>query len=337
MIELLGIARQVRRHVVEDRLLAEVVADDLRDVPVDHLVVGDARADRVRQRDVARADRAEQPRDAEHRLGAERERIEELVVDPAVDDVHLPPPRRGAHVDAVLQHEEVAALDELDPHLLGQEGVLEVGGVVDARRQHHDARPAGGTRDGPTRREADEVVEELPGVGVDRADAELGEPVGERPRHDLPVREHVRDAAGCAQVVLEDHPATVVAPDQIAAGDVDVLVVRNVDADDLPAEVAGQHDEPARHDPVAQDLLPVVDVVEEAVQRLDALSQARLDDRPLVGREDAGNRVERQDPLGALLAFGVDRERHTAVQERPVRELRRAPKRRGRPSTRSAR
>ena len=147
-------------------------------------------------------------------------------------------------------------------------------------RQHHDARPAGGTGDGPSRREADEVVEEPPGVGVDRAHAELGEPVGERPRHDLPVREHVRDAAGRAQVVLEDQPATVVAADQIAARDVDVLVIRNIDADDLTAEVASQDDEPARHDPVPQDLLPVVDVVEEPVQRPDALSQARLDDAP---------------------------------------------------------
>ena len=92
VLELLGIARQVRRHVAEDRLLAEVVADDLGHVVVDDLVVGDARADRVRERDVARAHGAEQPGDAEHRLGAEGERVEELVVDAAVDHVDLPAP-----------------------------------------------------------------------------------------------------------------------------------------------------------------------------------------------------------------------------------------------------
>ena len=45
--------------------------------------------------------------------------------------------------------EQVLALDELDAHLLGEERVLEVGRVVDARRQHHDGRlaraPAGAT------------------------------------------------------------------------------------------------------------------------------------------------------------------------------------------------
>ena len=68
----------------------------------------------------------------------------------------------------------------------------------------------------------------------------------------------------------------------------------------------------------------MVDVVDEAVERPDPLSQARLDDRPLVGGDDAGNRIERQDPLGALLAVRVDGERDAAVQERPVRELGRA-------------
>ena len=75
--------------------------------------------------------------------------------------------------------------------------MLEVRRVVDTGRQHHHGRPAGGARDGASRREPSEVVEELPRVGVDRADPELGEPVGEGARHDLPVRENVGDAAGC--------------------------------------------------------------------------------------------------------------------------------------------
>ena len=53
---------EVGRHVAEDRLLAEVVADHLRHVAVDRLVVGDAGAGRVRERDVARAVGVEQAR-----------------------------------------------------------------------------------------------------------------------------------------------------------------------------------------------------------------------------------------------------------------------------------
>jgi hypothetical protein len=36
-------------------------------------------------------------------------------------------PLGGAHVDDVLVDDEVAALDQLDAHLAGEEGVLEVG------------------------------------------------------------------------------------------------------------------------------------------------------------------------------------------------------------------
>ena len=66
-------------------------------------------------------------------VGAEAERIEEGVVDAAVDDVDAPQAVRRLHVDDVVLHHQVAALDQLDAHLLGQEGVLEVRRVVDAR------------------------------------------------------------------------------------------------------------------------------------------------------------------------------------------------------------
>ena len=68
----------------------------------------------------------------------------------------------------------------------------------------------------------------------------------------------------------------------------------------------------------------MVDVVDEHVEGPDPLPEARLDDRPLLGREDAGNRIERQDALGALLALRVDREGDAAVEERAVGELGRA-------------
>ena len=67
------------------------------------------------------------------RVGAEAERIEEVVVDAAVDHVDALQAVRRLHVDDVVLDHQVAALDQLDAHLLGQEGVLEVGRVVDAR------------------------------------------------------------------------------------------------------------------------------------------------------------------------------------------------------------
>ena len=116
----LGLVRQqVGRHVVEDRLLAEVEADHLRHVVIDRLVVGDAGADRVGDRDGPGAVGAHQPGDAEQRVGPELERVDEVVVEPAIDRVHALEARGGAHVADGVAHDEIARLDELDPHLAG--------------------------------------------------------------------------------------------------------------------------------------------------------------------------------------------------------------------------
>ena len=51
--QMLGLAAAPGRHVLQDRLLAEIELHDLRHVAVDRLVVGDAGADRIGERDVA--------------------------------------------------------------------------------------------------------------------------------------------------------------------------------------------------------------------------------------------------------------------------------------------
>ena len=99
-------------------------------VGVQRLVVGEPRADRVGKRDVACAVRVQQPRDAEMRVRPERQRIEKVVVDAAVDHVHALQPRGRPHVDDVVVDEEVAAFDERDAHLAREKRVLEVRGVA---------------------------------------------------------------------------------------------------------------------------------------------------------------------------------------------------------------
>ena len=94
--------------LLEDRLLAEVEPDHVRHVRIDRLVVGDAGADRVGERDAAGAVGREQARHAEHRIGAERERVEEVVVDAPVDHVDALRAARRAHVDDVVLDEQVA-------------------------------------------------------------------------------------------------------------------------------------------------------------------------------------------------------------------------------------
>jgi hypothetical protein len=193
---------QVGRDVLEDRLLAQVEADHLGHVVVDRLVVGDAGADRVGDRDRAGAVGAHQPGNAEQRVGAELERVDEVVVEAAVDRVHALQAGGGAHVADGVAHDQVGRLDQLDAHLTREEGVLEVGAVERARGPQHDGRiGVGGGRDRAQR------VEQQRRVVVDRPHPVAGEQLGHQPRHRDAVLEHVGDPRGRADVVLEHAPA----------------------------------------------------------------------------------------------------------------------------------
>ena len=79
------------------------------------------------------------PRHAEHGVGAEHLGIEEQHRRCAGrSHRRAAQPCDGAHVDAVVVADhQVAALHQFAAHLLRQVGVLEIGGVVDAGRQHH--------------------------------------------------------------------------------------------------------------------------------------------------------------------------------------------------------
>ena len=84
-------------------------------------------------------------------VGQEVQRVEELVVDAAVHDVDALFAARRPHVEHVVAADEVAALDELDAHLPGEERVLEVRRVVHARREQDDRRVVDATRRGGAR------------------------------------------------------------------------------------------------------------------------------------------------------------------------------------------
>src|SRR5262245_1234826 len=49
---------------------------------------------------------------------------------PAINDIDLGRALGGAHPHITVAHEQIAAFDELDAHLLGEEHMLEIGAVV---------------------------------------------------------------------------------------------------------------------------------------------------------------------------------------------------------------
>ena len=237
-----------------------------------------------------------QARHAEQRIGAERERIEVGVVEPPVDDVDALPAGGGAHVEVAVAHEQVRALDQFHAHLLREEGMLEIGAVVRAGRQHHHRRLARRAR-----RDRAQRVEQQRGVVLDRQHRLPGEQLREQPHHHLAVLEHVGHAGGRAQVVLQHQVAAVAVADQVDARDVRIHLVRQVQADHRHlVGLVGQHLLGRNHAGL-ENFLTVVDVVQEPVERVDALLQAPLEHVPLGSRDDARNGVERDQALGALL------------------------------------
>ena len=75
-----------------------------------------------------------------------------------------------------------------------------------------------------------------------------------------------------------------------------------------------------RDDAVLDDPLLVIDVVNEEVERADALLQAALDEAPFRRRDNPRHEIERKDPLGSGVV-AVDAEGNAHVQERAFRRL----------------
>ena len=105
--------------------------------------------------------------------------------------------------------------------------------------------------------------------------------------------------------------------DEVDARDMDTHTVRRVDSGGLAVEVLAGRDKSPRDQPVAQDVLLAVDVVEVMLQRLDPLRDAALEPRPFGGGDDARHEVERERPF-----LAGQRERDPLVDERAAERVR---------------
>ena len=283
-------------------MLAEIELDHARQVAIHGLVVGDAGAERIGKHHPAGADDRQQTRYSECRLRVEGERIHESIVDPAIDDVDLDRAFGGAHPHIAVAHEEIAAFDQLDAHLLGEEHVLEISAVVAAWREQHDHGSVG-----VARRNGAQVFQQALGIIADRHDRLAREGIGKEPHHDLAVLEHIGDARRRAHIVLEHEEIALAGADQVDAGDMRIDIARRLDAEHLGAKGRVRQHELRRHEARLDDLLVVIDVVEEDVDRLHPLNAAALDKLPFGAGEDTRDQVEGDQPLGRA-AIGIDGE-----------------------------
>ena len=210
---------------------------------------------------------------------AEDERIAEVVVDAAIDDVDALEPVCGAHVDDVVVGDEVAAFNQVDAHLAGEVGVLEVGGVEDAGREQHDVGLGAAFRGERTQGGKQKL-----GIVLDGPDAVTVEELRESALHDAAIGEHVTDAGRDAQIVFKHDEVAGVQAQQIGTHDGDVDIARDLQAAHLTAIVLAAVDELAGDDSVVEDFGVGVDVAQEVIEGGDALGETALDVVPLLRR-----------------------------------------------------
>jgi len=63
---------------------------------------------------------------------------------------------------------------------------------------------------------------------------------------------------------------------------------------------------------IFQNFLVVINVIDKEIQRVDALTQPTIDDRPFISSNDPRNDIEWKDLLGAgFIAIDIERDAHS--------------------------
>ena len=180
--------------------------------------------------------------------------------------------------------------------------MFKIRAVVHARREHHHGGVIGGGGGAGA-----QGVQQHVGVMRHGCHLVLAEKIGKQPHHHLAVFKHVTHATGYPQVVFQhvilSGPLRVGGTHDVNAGDVRVNVFGHLHPRHLGPVLRVVDDEIGRHDTGAQNVLPVVHVVNEPVERRDPLHQPLLHAGPFVRRNDPGDQIKRDEPLVAGTAF----------------------------------
>jgi hypothetical protein len=234
---------------------------------------------------------------AEGGIRAESQRVKEGVVDAAVENVDLLVAFGGAHRDVAVDHAQILPLDQFHAHLVSQEGMLEIGRIIEPRCQH---RHGGRTRDARRLHCRQRLAQELR-IVLDRQDIDFLEQLREELHHGLAVLQHVGHARGRAGIVLQNVELVLAGPHDVDADNVRIDAGGRANPDHLGQESLVLRNELLRNSSCAENFLAVVDVVEKGVERLHPLFDALREAAPFRAGDDPRHDVEGDKPLGRLL------------------------------------
>ena len=244
----------------QPQLFAKKLARELGQVAEQRAGLEHAGAEGVGEQHVAAPRAFGEAGDAERRIGAQLERIAVVVVLPANDGVDTLQPVDRLQPDAIVAHREVAALDEREAEIARQQRVLEVGFVVRAGREQHDARRPVAARCPAQQGRAQRLEESR-----QMLHRQLAKHLRKDARDDQPVLERIARTGGCLRAIADDPPAPVGRACQVGRVLQQVHAAGGLQALHRAEETAMAEHHRRRNRAAAQQGLRAVDVGEDAV------------------------------------------------------------------------
>ena len=184
-----------------------------------------SRAQRIRHGDVAAPDGMHQSRHAQERIGPQFEGVAEVVIESAEDHFHRLQSAEHLQVNAIVAYRQIAAFHQGVTEITRQVGVLEIGLVVGAGGQQHDARVVFVPR-GQGLQAFAERLEEW-GQPLHPA---IAERFGQRPRHHDAIFEGVAGAGRRLGAIREYPPTTVGAAAEVGGVQMQIAARRHTQA-----------------------------------------------------------------------------------------------------------
>ena len=161
------------------------------------------------------------------------------------------------------------------------------------------------------------------GVVLHRRDPVAGEQLGEHAHHRLPVLQHVGDAGRRAALSSSTKNSFSPGAHHVDADDVGIDAARRLHAHHLRHEGLVLDDQVFRDAAGLDDLLAMVDVVHEGVERAHALLDAGGEAAPFRRAQDARDDVEGNEALGgAVVAVDGEGDAGAAKQRSASSRLR---------------
>ncbi|MNC03403.1 hypothetical protein D3C75_508100 [compost metagenome] len=140
ILPLLRPGQHIGGHIPDNRLFLQIIADHVGHIGVHGFIVSHTGARSIHNGHIAGPVSIHYSRHPQHGGRIKSKRVQIIVINPAVNHIHLGQSAQPADEYLVVHHHQIPPFHQMDAHLLGQEGMLIIGGVVFAGRQESNDR-----------------------------------------------------------------------------------------------------------------------------------------------------------------------------------------------------